>query len=55
MERSHSGVNEKGEEEEGEERNSYGLTASPVPHPPRPVQWGKVEVELLGVKLNLGK
>lgn len=55
MERTHSGVNKKGEEEGGEKRNPYGLTTSPIPQLPCPVQWGKVEVEELGVKLNLEK
>lgn len=49
MERTHAGSGRRGEEEEGAaERCCYGLTSTPLPHPPALLRVG--EVEESGVK-----
>lgn len=54
MEKIHAGA---GEKEEGEaERSCYGMTATPIPHPPAPLGPGVEEGRVVrneGVKLSL--
>jgi len=41
--RTHAGAGDKCEEEGVAERNCYGLTMAPIPHPPSTTRQGEVE------------
>lgn len=49
----HTGAGEEREKEGAAEKKCYALTATPTPHPP--VLLRGEEIEMLGLKLSLGK